>query len=132
MRLRWRAQLPPHRFCERQHPRRKPERRLPQKVLRWSTSPSRSNRSNPESTFHLNISSQHFAKPFFSTASHGQEFFAAQEGEQRQQRQAENGEMVAFDALEQMHAQSFELVSADACCHRFPCPVQIELDFRLV
>ena len=33
---------------------------------------------------------------------------------QRQERQAENGEMVAVDALEQMDAEPFELVGADA------------------
>ena len=38
----------------------------------------------------------------------------AQIGEQRQQRQTENGEVVAFDALEQMHADAFELIGADA------------------
>ena len=39
---------------------------------------------------------------------------AAQECKQRQQRQAENREMIALDALEQMHAQPFELIGADA------------------
>ena len=39
---------------------------------------------------------------------------AAQEREQLQERQAEDGKMIAFDALEQMHSQSFQLVGTDA------------------
>src|SRR5216683_2376900 len=38
---------------------------------------------------------------------------AAQEVEQRQQRQAEDREIIALDALEQLRTQAFELIDAD-------------------
>ena len=37
----------------------------------------------------------------------------AQRGEQRQQRQAENGEIVAVDLVEELDAEPFDLVGAD-------------------
>ena len=37
-----------------------------------------------------------------------------------QQRQAENGEMIAVDALEQLNAEAFDLIAADACRRRAP------------
>jgi len=37
--------------------------------------------------------------------------------------------VVAFDPLEQMHAQFFQLVGADARGNRLSCPIQIGLDF---
>ena len=40
-----------------------------------------------------------------------------QEGEQRQQRQAEDGEVVALDPAEEMRAQPLELVGADRGAH---------------
>ena len=40
--------------------------------------------------------------------------FAAQKRQQWQQRQAEDGKMIAFEALEQMDPQPFELIGADA------------------
>ena len=39
---------------------------------------------------------------------------------QRQQRQPENGRMVALDALEQLDAEAFELIAADAGGHGAP------------
>ncbi len=39
---------------------------------------------------------------------------SAAESQQRQQRQAEDGEIVALDPLEQMDADAFELIAADA------------------
>ena len=39
--------------------------------------------------------------------------------------------MVAFDPLEQMYTQSFELVGADACCHRLARFIQISVDVAL-
>src|SRR5215510_4223993 len=41
-----------------------------------------------------------------------------QEIERRQQRQAEDGEMIRLDALEQMYAEALELIGADARRHR--------------
>ena len=52
--------------------------------------------------------------------------------QQRQQRQTENREMIAFDALEQMHAETFELVCADAGGHRLSCRVEISRYFSRV
>ena len=49
--------------------------------------------------------------------SNTEQLLAAQESKQRQQRQAENREMIALDALEQMHAEPFELIGADAGRH---------------
>jgi hypothetical protein len=46
--------------------------------------------------------------------SYTEQPFAAQKTEQLYQRQTEDGEMIAFDAFEQMDTQPFELVSADA------------------
>ena len=48
-----------------------------------------------------------------------------QEIEQRQQRQAEDGEIVAFDAFEQMDAGAFDLVGADARQRRLAGHVEI-------
>src|SRR6185312_211056 len=42
---------------------------------------------------------------------------ACQEGEQRQQGQAEDGEVIAVDAREEMRPQAFELVGADRGQH---------------
>src|SRR5664280_1599942 len=48
--------------------------------------------------------------------------------EQWQQRQAENGEIVAVDALEQMNADAFELIAADARQSGVPRHVEIILE----
>ena len=48
------------------------------------------------------------------------ELVLPQEAEQRQQRQAEDGEIVAFDPLEQMNADALELIAADAGQRRRP------------
>ena len=47
---------------------------------------------------------------------------ATQKCEQGQERQAENGEVVALDPLEQMDAGAFELIGADALRHRRVVP----------
>src|SRR5712691_546251 len=43
--------------------------------------------------------------------------FLSQEIKRWQQWQAEDGEMIRLDALEQMHAITLELIGADACHH---------------
>ena len=46
--------------------------------------------------------------------SHTEQPLASQKREQWQQRQTEDGEMIAFDTLEQMDPQPFKLIGADA------------------
>jgi len=60
---------------------------------------------------------------------HAKQLFAAQKRQQRQKRQPEDSEMITLDPLEQMHAQAFQLVSADARCHSLARFIQIGLDF---
>ena len=43
-----------------------------------------------------------------------------QEIQRRQKRQSEHREIVAVDALEQLNAETFELIGADACRRRAP------------
>ena len=52
----------------------------------------------------------------------------AQIVEQRQQRQAEDGEMAALDLLEQLRAQAFDPVAADAAADRLIFRVEIGLE----
>ena len=52
----------------------------------------------------------------------------AQIVEQRQQRQAEDGEMAAFDLLEQLRAQALDPVAADAAADRLIFGVEIGLE----
>src|ERR1043165_3262851 len=47
--------------------------------------------------------------------------------QQRQQRQAENGEMIALDGVKQMNSCSFQLISPDAAGHGRPRGVEIGL-----
>ena len=107
--LRWQAPPRLHIACERWRRHRRRERRLPRTALRWSISPSRSSRSTQE----LSFRTRHWP-PCQNSISHAEQPLAAQKRKQLQQRQAEDGEMIAFDALEQMHPQPFELVGADA------------------
>src|SRR5205814_1303570 len=100
--------------------RRKPARRPPQTILRWWIYPLQSSRSVQGSAF---WSSFHFC------LSDSKQPLAAQKGKQRQQRQAEDGEMIALDAVEQMHPEPFELISADAGGYRLAGLVQIGFDF---
>ena len=58
---------------------------------------------------------QHPAGPF-APSSLTKGAARSQLGEQRQQRQAEDREIVALDALEQLQAETFELIGADAAC----------------
>src|SRR4051794_9822443 len=57
--------------------------------------------------------------------------FSSQEIERGQQRQAENGEMIRLDTLEQMHAITLELVGADACRHDRTGRVEIGIEKRI-
>ena len=52
---------------------------------------------------------------------------AAQFGEQRQKRQAENGEIIALDPLEKLNAETFHLVAANAFQHLIAQPREIFL-----
>ena len=49
---------------------------------------------------------------------HTKQFGTSQKPQQWQQRQTEDGEVIALDMLEQMDAQPFKLVGADACGDR--------------
>ena len=55
----------------------------------------------------------------------------AQGSEHGQKRQAENGEMVTVDALEQMHAESFELIGTDTGRDRLPRLIQIAFNLAV-
>ena len=52
----------------------------------------------------------------------------AQRGEQRQERQTQNGEMVALDLLEQLHPGALELIAADARRHRLAGRIEIAVE----
>src|SRR4051812_22330183 len=54
-----------------------------------------------------------------------------QESQQREQRKPEYGEMIAFDLLEQVTAQAFELIAADAGGDRRAGRVQIGIEEAL-
>ena len=89
-------------------------RRLPRTVSPSSICPFRSSRSVQESACrHPPLRFQTPSSPC-----------PRRNASKRQQRQAEDGEMIAVDALEQVHAQSFELIGADAGrdAHRRPYP----------
>src|SRR5262245_44039654 len=49
--------------------------------------------------------------------SAGKASFLSQEIERGQKWQAEDGEMIRLDTLEQMHAITLDLIGADACHH---------------
>ena len=115
-RLRSPAPLRPRRVGARSHRRRRRARPPPRTALRWWISPFRSSRSAPGSAFAM------------VRASQREQMLATQKAEQGQERQAQNGEVIALDPLEQMHAQAFELIGADALGHGFPRFVQIGRD----
>src|SRR5437764_13025856 len=48
--------------------------------------------------------------------------------EQRQERQAEHGEMIPLDALEQLQPQAFELIAADARGCRIANGIEIRVE----
>jgi hypothetical protein len=52
----------------------------------------------------------------------------AQGGEERKQRESQNSRVIAFDGLEKMNAETFELVDADAVEHIRPCQIEIEIN----
>src|ERR1700733_5984126 len=56
---------------------------------------------------------------------------AAQKCQQRQQWQTENGEVVAFDMLEQMNSEPFDLIGADGGRNRITSRFEIVLDFGI-
>src|SRR5438046_10725420 len=60
--------------------------------------------------------------------SRGEAAVRAQKGEQRQERQTQNGEMVALDLLEQLHPGALELIAADARRHRLAGRIEIAVE----
>src|SRR5687767_544883 len=48
-----------------------------------------------------------------------------QEAKQRQERQAQDGKIITLDGLEELNAQAFKLVRADALQRRLACPGKI-------
>src|SRR5882762_4653742 len=66
-----------------------------------------------------------------STASPRQASLPPQESQQREQRKPEDGEVIAFDLLEQVAPQAFELIAADAGGDRRAGRVQIGVEEAL-
>src|SRR6516225_8589095 len=63
--------------------------------------------------------------------SHAKQPLAAEKFKQGQHWQAEDGEMIAFNLLKQMHPEALKLVGANAGCDRCACLIEIRADFGL-